>query len=104
MIFLLTVVISRSKLIFFIFKPTRLLLNQPNAPITQSKYWVISLDFPQHNGSVYGAMTWWLRRWTPNPGVLCSKPASGSKVDSAFDTSEVDQMGTRNFLELSGKK
>ena len=46
----------------------------------------------------------WLRRWFPSPGVPCSKPLSGSKVDSAFDPSEVDKMGTRNFWELSGKK
>ena len=39
-----------------------------------------------------------------NPGVPCSKPLSGSKVDSAFHPSEVDKMSTRNFWELSGKK
>ena len=34
----------------------------------------------------------------------CSKPLGGSKVDSAFHSSKVDKMGTRNFWELSGKK
>ena len=43
------------------------------------------------------------RRWIPNPGVRCSKPMHGSKVDSAFHPSEVDKMSTINFLELSGK-
>ena len=45
-----------------------------------------------------------LSRWIPNPGVPCSKPLGGSKVDSAFHPSEVDKMSTRNFWELSGKK
>ena len=45
-----------------------------------------------------------LGRWIPNPGVLCSKPLGGSKVDSAFHPSKVDKMSTRNFWELSGKK
>ena len=44
------------------------------------------------------------RRWIPNPGVLSSKPLGGSKVDSAFHPSEVDEISTRNFWELSGKK
>ena len=44
------------------------------------------------------------RRWIPNPGVPCSKPLGGSKVDSAFHPPEVDKMSTRNFWELSGKK
>ena len=46
----------------------------------------------------------WLSRWIPNPGVPCSNPRGGSKVDSAFHPSEVDKMSTRNFWELSGKK
>ena len=45
-----------------------------------------------------------LSSWIPNPGVLCSKPLGGSKVDSAFHPYEVDKMGTRNSWELSGKK
>ena len=45
----------------------------------------------------------WLRHWISNPGVLCSKPLGGSKVDSAFHPSEVDKMSTRNIWELSGK-
>ena len=52
----------------------------------------------------YGAMTYWLRRWIPNPGVTCSKPLGDSKVDSAFDPSEIDEMSTSNFWEVSGKK
>ena len=55
-------------------------------------------------GIVYGAMAKWLRCWIPNPGVPCSKPLGGSKVDSAFHPSEVDKTSTRNFLELNGKK
>ena len=51
-----------------------------------------------------GAMAKWLRRWIPNPGVPCSKPLGGSKVDSVFHPSEVDKLSTRNFWELSGKK
>ena len=42
--------------------------------------------------------------WIPNSGVPCSKPLGGSKVDSALDPYEFDQMSTRNFWELSGKK
>ena len=33
-----------------------------------------------------------------------SNPLCGSKVESAFHPSEVDQMYTRNFSELSEKK
>ena len=43
-------------------------------------------------------------RWIPNPGVPCSKPLSGSKVDSAFHPSEADQMSIGNFWEVSSKK
>ena len=32
------------------------------------------------------------------------EPPSGIKVDSAFHPSEVNQMSTRNFWELSGKR
>ena len=39
----------------------------------------------------------------PNPGVPCSKPLGGSKVDSAFHPSEVDKMSTRNLWELGAK-
>ena len=46
----------------------------------------------------------WLRHWIPNPGVPCSKPLGGSKVDSAFHPSEVDKVSTRNVWGLSGKK
>ena len=31
-------------------------------------------------------------------------PLGGSKIDSAFQPSEVNKMSTRNFWELSGKK
>ena len=55
-------------------------------------------------GFFNGAMTQWLRRWIPNPGVPCSKPLGGSKVDLALHPSEVDKMGTRNFWELNDKK
>ena len=44
------------------------------------------------------------RRWISNPGVPCSKPLDGSKVDSAFYPSEVNKMSTRTFWELSSKK
>ena len=33
-----------------------------------------------------------------------SKPLGGPKVDSAFHSSEVDKVSTRNFRGLSGKK
>ena len=48
-------------------------------------------------------MTWWIRYWIAKPGVPCSKPVDGSKVDSAFHPSEVDKMSTRIYWELSGK-
>ena len=44
-----------------------------------------------------------LRHWIPNPVVPCSKLLGGSKVDSAFNPSEVDKISTRNFWELTGK-
>ena len=50
-----------------------------------------------------GAKAEWLMRWISNPGVPFSKPLGGSKVDSAFHSSEVDKMNTRNFWELRGK-
>ena len=53
---------------------------------------------------IQSAVFKWLRRWIPNPGVPCSKPLGGSKVDSAIHPSEVDKMSTRDFWELSGKK
>ena len=49
-------------------------------------------------------MALWLRRWIPNPGVPYSKPLDGSKVESAVHPSEVDEMSTMDFWELSGKK
>ena len=49
----------------------------------------------------FGAMAWWLRCWFPNPGVPHSKPLGDSKVHSAFHSSEVDKMTTRNLCELS---
>ena len=33
-----------------------------------------------------------------NPGVLCSKPLGGSKVDSVFHPSEVDKMRSIKFI------
>ena len=38
------------------------------------------------------------------PGIPCSKPLGGSKVDSVFHPSEVDKMNTGSYWELSGKK
>ena len=49
-------------------------------------------------------LVYWLRRWIPNSMVLCWKLPCGSNVKSAFHPSEVDQMGTKNFSELSDKK
>ena len=49
-------------------------------------------------------MAQWLRRWILNPGVPYSKPLGGSKVDLAFNFSEVDKMSTRGFWEPSDKK
>ena len=37
-------------------------------------------------------------------GPVFKKSLGGSKVDSAFHPSEVDEMSTRNFWELNGKK
>ena len=42
--------------------------------------------------------------WIPNPGVLCSKPLGGFRLNSAFHPSKVDQMSTRNLWKLSDKK
>ena len=53
---------------------------------------------------VYGAMAKWLRCWVSNPGISCSKPLGGSKVDSTFHPSKVNKMSTRNIWKLSGKK
>lgn len=44
----------------------------------------------------------WLGCWIINPKVLCSKPQSSSKVNSAIHSLEVNQMNTRNIWELSG--
>ena len=52
----------------------------------------------------YPFMAECLRCCIPNPGVLCSKPLGSSKVNSAFHPSKVDEMSTKNFWELSGKK
>ena len=45
-----------------------------------------------------------LRRWIPNLEVPGSKPLGGSKVDSAFHSSEVDQLSNKTSWGLSGKK
>ena len=37
-------------------------------------------------------MAKWLRGWIPNPGVPCSKPLGGFKIDSGFYPSKVNQM------------
>ena len=44
------------------------------------------------------------RRWNPKPEVPSSKPLGCFEVDSAFHSSEVDQMSTRNFCGLLDKK
>ena len=41
-----------------------------------------------------------MEQWPPSPGVPCSKPLGGSKVDSAFHPSEVNEVSTRNFWGL----
>ena len=46
-------------------------------------------------------MAKWIRHWIPNPGVPCSKPLDGSKVESAFHPSKVNKMSTRNLKEKS---
>ena len=46
----------------------------------------------------------WLRRWIFNLWVSSSKPPGGSKVDSAFNPSMVNEMSTRYSWGLSGKK
>ena len=40
----------------------------------------------------------------PYPGVPSSKLLGCFKIDSACHPSDVDQMSTRNFWKLSGKK
>ena len=52
---------------------------------------------------VYGAIAQCLGRWIPGPWVPRSIPLGGSKIDSAFHPSDVNQMGTRNSRVLSGK-
>ena len=47
------------------------------------------------------SITQWLRCWIPNPGISCSKPLGGSKVDSAFHPSTIDKMSARNFCQFS---
>ena len=49
----------------------------------------------------FGAMAWWLRCWFPNPGVLHAQPLGDCKAHSAFHSSEVDKMSTRNLWGLS---
>ena len=49
-------------------------------------------------------MAWWLGRGIPNPGVPVGKLLAGSRVDSTFHPSEVDQTSTRYSWRLNGKK
>ena len=49
-------------------------------------------------------MAYWLGRWIANTGGPDSKPLGGSKFNSAFHPSEVDQMSNRNSWELNGNK
>ena len=46
----------------------------------------------------------WPSGWIPNWGVPGSKPQGSSKVNSAFHPYEVDQLSTRNFWGLNGKR
>ena len=46
----------------------------------------------------HGVMVWWLKHWIPNPGVPSSKPLGGSKVDSAFHSSQGCQNEYQEFL------
>ena len=48
-----------------------------------------------------GKLTIWLKSLEIEILLKC---LGGSKVDSVFHPSEVDQMSSRNFWELSGKK
>ena len=52
----------------------------------------------------YGAMAQWLGPWIPIRGILSSKPLGGSKFDSAFNPSKVEQMSTRTSWNLVLKK
>ena len=71
--------------------------------VTRAWKFVHSIDW-EHNWELLIACPQWLRCWIPSPGVPCSKPLSGSKIDSTFHPFEVDKMSTGNFWELSGKK
>ena len=68
------------------------------------QFFILPDFFSNSFQDIYGAMALWLRHWFPNAVVLCSKPLGASKVDSVFHPSEVNQMSTRDFWELSGEK
>ena len=78
----------------------RFLITLSNPFFISSSFSFLSILLSFH----YFLSAYWSRRWIPNPGVTCSKPLGGSKVDSAFHSSKVDQMSTSSFWELSGKK
>ena len=71
---------------------------------TINKQWNHLQDIQMEVDNSQEIMALWSRCWIPNPGVSCSKPLGGSKVDSAFHPSEVGKTSTRNFWELSGEK
>ena len=48
-------------------------------------------------------MAWWLRCWITIFWFPGSNLLGGAKVDSAFHSSEVDKMITRNSWELGGE-
>ena len=46
-------------------------------------------------------MALWLRRWISTPRIPCSKPLGSSKaVNAVSHPFEVNQMSSRNILEL----
>ena len=69
---------------------------------------IIYQNFTENSFSTYAKfsekVTFVVRRWFPNPGLPGSKPLGSSKSDLAFHSSAIDQISTRNFRGLSGKK
>ena len=63
-----------------------------------SVFIIFSKNVKNSNGLVVGVMDF------QSTGTAGSKPLGGSKVDSTFYPSEVDQMSTKNSWGLSGKK
>ena len=46
----------------------------------------------------------WLMHLIHNLGIPCSKPLSSSNLHLAFHPCEVNQISSRNFWQLAGKK